>query len=307
MSIRRKILPFLFNISPKLSVQVKFLTLYPHYRKFLSFKNPISLDEKIQWLKFNTYNNNSLVTLCADKYRVREYLNHLGLEEILNELYGMFDQPEEIDWEKLPQKFVIKWNFGQGHNFFCADKTTLQIPETMQLLKDWRKTHSRFHKQYSELHYRDIQPKLICEKYIETEDGALPVDYKVYCFNGVAHFVLVCTNRASGKPSFYFVDKDWELQRLNKSGKEAPEGFQVPKPEGYQQLFEYASRLAKPFPFVRVDLYLEKGKVIFGELTFTPAGGFDPNRLYDTDLLFGSMVDLDYGKNCRSLEDVEKT
>lgn len=306
MSIRTKILPFLFDISPKLSVRVKFLSHYRYYRKCLSFRNPILLDEKIQWLKFNTYNNNSLVTLCADKYRVREYLTHLGLEEILNELYGSYDQPEEIDWEKLPQQFVLKWNFGKGHNLICTDKSALQIPETMQLLRDWRKTHTYFYKHYAELHYRGIQPKLICEKYIETEDGTLPIDYKVYCFNGEARFVLVCGNRASGKPSFYFVDEKWELQRLNRSGKEAPEGFQVPKPEGYQQLFEYANRLAKPFPFVRVDLYLEKGKVIFGELTFTPAGGFDPNRLYKTNVLFGSMVDLNYGKNCRSLETINK-
>ena len=145
------------------------------------------------------------------------------------------------------------------------------------------------------MQYKGIPPKLICEKLIETESGDVPVDYKVYCFNGKPDCVLVCGNRSHMKhgAEYYFFDKDWNLKRYNKRGKEAPADFTLPRPEGFDKVFEYATKLSKPFPFVRVDFYLEKGKVIFGELTFTPAGGFDPNRLPETQLLFGNKVKLD--------------
>ena len=119
------------------------------------------------------------------------------------------------------------------------------------------------------------------------------MDYKFYCFNGVAKYVLCCIGREEGqKPAFYFFDRDWQLQRLNRQGQAAPEGFTIPKPEGMDQLFEYAEKLSKPFPFVRADFYLERGQAYFGELTFTPGGGFDYGRLPESDLLFGSMVQL---------------
>ena len=92
--------------------------------------------------------------------------------------------------------------------------------------------------------------------------------------------------------AFYFFDRQWKLQRLNRSSLNLPEDFSVPKPEGIDQLFDYAERLSQPFPFVRADFYLENGKAYFGELTFTPGGGFDAGRLPSSDLLFGSMVDL---------------
>ena len=142
------------------------------------------------------------------------------------------------------------------------------------------------------MQYKGIEPKLIVEKLIETEDGALPVDYKLYCFNGKPDCALVCLNRNTGHPDFYFFDRNMNLKRYNKKGKNAPDNFTVPKPEGFEKIFDYAEKLSKPFPFVRADFYLEKGQVIFGELTFTPSGGYDPNRLPETQLLFGSMIKL---------------
>ena len=116
---------------------------------------------------------------------------------------------------------------------------------------------------------------------------------KFYCFNGKAEYVLCCYGRGENeRPSFYFFNRQWELQRLNKQGLEAPEGFTLPKPDGIDQLFDYAETLSKPFPFVRADFYLENGKPYFGELTFTPSGGFDNGRLPSTDLLFGQMITL---------------
>lgn len=290
-SFANKFRSFLTRISPKLNTRVVYLV---KFRKPIDLKNPKTLDEKIQYLKFNDYYNNTLVRDCADKYAVRDYVEKCGCQEILNELYGAYDSVDDIPWDKLPEKFVIKWNFGCGQNLIVRDKSKLNIDEAKQKLKDWYKTRNTFYLPYSEMQYRGIKPKLICEKFIESESGLLPVDYKFYCFNGHAACVLVCAGRdMSGHGAkYYFFDKNWNLLRYNKTGKNAPEGFTLPKPEGIERLFEYAEKLSKPFPFVRADFYLEKGKPLFGELTFTPCGGFDTNRLPETQLLFGEMVKL---------------
>lgn len=281
---------FLTIISPELNTKFVYRRTF---RRPIDLKNPQTLDEKILWLKLNVYSNNQLVTDCADKYKVREYVRKCGCEEILNELYFSYDNVDEIIWEKLPQKFVMKWNFGCGQNLICNDKNALDSKATFKTLKKWEKEKNRFYKYKSEMQYKDIAPKLICEKLIETESGGLPLDYKLYCFNGVPHCVLVCANRKkAGQANYYFFNKDWELLRYNQMGKEAPKNFTIPKPQNVEKLFEYAAILSKPFPFVRVDFYLENGKVTFGELTFTPSGGMDKGRLPETQLVFGKMLNL---------------
>lgn len=283
---------FLTRISPKLNTRVVY---FSKFKRFINLKNPKTLDEKIQWLKFNTYYKNPLVTQCADKYAVREYVEKCGCGEILNELYGVYECVDEIPWDTLPKQFVIKWNFGCGQNLIVFDKSKLDIEDAKRKLNDWYKLRDTFYLTYSEMQYRGIPPKLICEKLIETESGDVPVDYKVYCFNGVPDCVLTCSKRGQlgHGAEYYFFDKDWNLKRYNKRGKDAPADFSLPKPTGIEKVFEYATKLSKPFPFVRADFYLEKEKVTFGELTFTPAGGFDPNRLSESQLLFGKMVKLD--------------
>lgn len=292
LKLRTSLQMMMYNISPKLNIRYCFLLHYNYYKKLLSFKKPITLDEKIQWMKVHLLNNDPIYSKCADKYAVREYLKECKCGEILNELYGAYDNPDEIEWDKLPNQFVIKWNFGCGQNFICRNKKDINIDEVKKLLVKWKSESKRFYKYNSEMQYKNIVPKLICEKLIETKDGFLPVDYKLYCFNGKPECLLTCTDRESGKPEFYFVDKNWKLLRYNKSGKKAPVNFEIEKPLNYEQLFKYAEILSKPFPFVRADFYLENGNVIFGELTFTPSGGIDTNRLIETNIMFGNMVTL---------------
>ena len=281
----------LTRISPALNARVIYLA---KFRRPLSLKHPKTLDEKIQWLKIHTYNNNPLVTRCADKYAVRSYVESCGCGEILNPLYGVYDSVEEIPWQDLPERFVLKWNFGCGENLIVFDKSTLDIEAAKRQMLDWYETHRTYYLTYAQMQYRGIPPKIVCEKLIETEDGGLPVDYKLYCFNGRPDCVLVCSGRnLEGEGAkYYFFNRDWQLLRYNKAGKEAPEGFTIPKPENVEKLFEYAELLSKPFPFVRADFYLEKGQVWFGELTFTPMAGFDTNRLPETQRLFGDFVQL---------------
>lgn len=283
---------FLTRISPKLNTYVLYLI---KFKKFINLKNPRTLDEKIQYLKFHDYYKNPLVTQCADKYAVRQYVEDCGCGEILNELYGVYDSVDDVQWDLLPNKFVIKWNFGCGQNLICFDKSKLDIEKAKKELRSWYKLHDTFYLEYSEMQYQGIPPKLICEKLIESEDGGLPIDYKVYCFSGKADCVLACLQRDNEGhgAKYYFFDKDWNLKRYNQAGKLAPANFTIPKPEGIEKVFEYAEKLTKPFPFVRADFYLEQGNVIFGELTFTPCGGFDVYRLPETQLLFGEMVKIE--------------
>ena len=277
----------LCSISPKLCV--KFLYRY-YFKKRLNLDNPQTLDEKIQWMKLYYYKDNPLVYQCADKYRVREYVKDCGVEHILNGLIAAYKSPDEINWDVLPKRFVLKWNFGCGGNVICFDKDKLDKEKAIRELKVFQKTKA--HLICAEPQYQ-MEKVLLCEDFIEAEDGGTPTDYKFYCFNGEAKYVLCCYGRSeTQKPAFYFFDRNWELQRFNKMGKEAPDGFTMPKPEGMDDLFHYAEVLSKPFPFVRADFYLEKGKAYFGELTFTPAGGFDTGRLPETQVFFGDMVAL---------------
>ena len=263
------------------------LLYFKGFHKYLDLEHPQTLNEKILWLKLNTYHNNALVTQCADKFKVREYIQSKGCGEILNELYAVWEEPNEIEWDKLPNRFVLKCNHGCGYNIICTDKTELNDGDIRKQLADWLKED--YWKLKAELNYKDIKKKIICEKYIEGENPERLNDYKVYCFNGNALFVLVCVDKDR---KFYFYDRDWNLLRINPDGINAEETFTLKKPNCISQVFHYAEILSKPFPFVRVDFYVENETIIFGEMTFTPAAGLDTDRLYETDLYFGSLLKL---------------
>lgn len=275
----------LCGISPTLASRYWY---YFNFRKPLDLKNPVTLNEKLMWLKLNTYRNNPLVSKCSDKYAVREYILERDCGELLNELYGVWDSVEEIDWEALPESFVLKCNHGCGYNILCPDKKKMDIAATKALLDKWM--HTDFWRKLAEVQYRTITPKIVCEAFLGR--GGQLYDYKFYCFHGKAEYVLVCTEREQGKPRFYFFDRDWKLCPITRDGKAAEEDFHLEKPEHLEEMFQYAERLAEPFPFVRVDLYYVDGKIYFGELTFVPSGALDTSRLPETDLLFGSMLHL---------------
>src|SRR5690606_8377244 len=168
--------------------------------KKLNLRDPKDFNEKLQWLKL--YWQHPLVIQCADKYEVRSFVQERGCEAILNELYGVYKDVSEIEWEKLPSKFALKTTNGSGTNIICSDKSKLDKREVFEKLDDWLK------KDYSlvaaEVHYSKMVPQIICEKFIETDDGLLPNDYKLFCFNGEPRVILVVTERASGEYQRHF-------------------------------------------------------------------------------------------------------
>ena len=281
---KRELLYLLAPVFPALCSRILFRDAFG---RALDLKDPKTLNEKLMWLKLHTYRDNELVTCCADKYRVRQYVEENGLEDILIELYGVWDDPEEIDWDALPDSFVLKCNHASGYNILCKDKNALDIEACKAQLKRW--IHLDYWRYLAELQYQHIPKRIVCERMLG--DGN-PTDYKIYCFHGKPTYILTCVGRNSGDLAFYFFDPDWKLCRITRDGKKAPKDFFLPKPQNLDKMLNAAAILSKPFPYVRVDLYEDQGNVYFGELTFVPAAALDIGRLPETDDLFGSLLTL---------------
>lgn len=254
--------------------------------KPLHLDNPKTMNEKLQWLKL--YNRRPEYTQMVDKILVKDYVaNMIGKKYIVPTL-GVWNHFDEIDFDKLPNQFVLKTNHSGGSEgvVICKDKATFNRAQARSLLE--RSLKYDISRPYGEWPYRDVKRKILAEEYL----GENLTDYKFYCFDGEADVVLNCIERQTGHPKYYFFDKDWILRRLNKRGKEAPQGFSLPKPEGLDEMFEIAAKLSKGIPFARIDLYNIRGIIYFGEITFFPDSGFDVNRLPEADLYFGEKIKL---------------
>ena len=237
--------------------------------KPLNLSNPVLYNEKLMWLKLYYYNKNVLVTECADKFRVRNYVERCGLGKSLNELYGVWNSVDDIVWEELPQQFVLKCNHGCDYNIICQDKNKLNIEESKRKLKTWQKDN--FWKNAAEVNYRYISRCIVCEKYLGTVDGKTPADIKVYCFNGVPEFVGYYYDRPKNthaQKRGYF-DFEWKAVPFMhpRYNSELPN---IDRPEWLDRVWNEAKILSSPFPFVRVDFFEYEGNPIFAELTFTP-------------------------------------
>lgn len=266
--------------------QYLIIRYYLKMGKPLHLDNPKTMNEKLQWLKL--YNRKPEYTKMVDKVKAKDYVSELIGEKYIVPTLGVWNHFDEIDFEKLPNQFVLKTNHSGGSTgvVICKDKNSFdKVSARKKLEKSLKKDISR---SLVEWPYRNIERKILAEEYLGDE----LTDYKFYCFDGEADVVLNCVERKTGSPKFYFFDKEWNLRRLNKRGKEAPEGFTLPKPEGMDKMFEIASRLSEGLPYARVDLYNVKGKIYFSEITFFPSSGFDVNRLPEADLYFGEKIIL---------------
>lgn len=270
-------------IPDKLQIESYF---YLEMGKKLDLKNPKTMNEKLQWLKL--YNRKEEYRSLVDKIKVKDIVaQNIGSEYVVP-LLGVWDSFDEIDFTKLPNQFVLKTNHSGGSTgvIVVNDKSKFDKAEAKRNLESSLKND--VYKWFREWPYKGMDKKIFAEEYL----GSDLVDYKFYCFDGDADCVLLCVDRQIGAAKFYFFDKEWNLCRYNKRGKEAPEGFTLPKPEGIDKMFELASHMSKGMPFVRMDFYNVNGKIYFGEYTFFPASGYDTNRLPESDLYFGQKIKL---------------
>jgi len=264
--LKFKMVSELSTISPEMVSKIRYKNVFG---TDLNLDDPKTFNEKLMWLKLNKYANNPLVSQCSDKYAVREYVEKCGLGETLNELLGAWDKASEIPWEKLPKRFAIKCNHGCGYNLICQDKSKFDTKKATEQLDAWMKED--FWKEYAEVHYKTIPKKIICEKYLEGKNDALPVDYKIYCFHGNPVFIgnFIERDIVTDEILRGYFDLDWNPSPVFRYEMK-PELFERPK--CLEKMLEYARILSRPFPFVRVDFYEVDGKIYFGELTFTPTG-----------------------------------
>ena len=282
-----KMIDSLKRIIPS-TIYIKIL-FYKRIGRRINLKKPITFNEKLQWLKL--YNKKPFYAILVDKYEVKKYIaEKIGMEYVIP-AYGVWDKFDDVDFGSLPDQFVLKCTHDSGGLVICKDKKNFDFKKAKEKINKSLKTN--YYWCGREWPYKDVKPRIIAEKYMtDSPDVDTFTDYKFYCFNGYVDCVMVCLDRNTGDTKFYFFDKDWKLLRYNKRGKEAPEGFTIPKPACIDKMFEIAAELSKGIPFVRVDLYVSNGQIYFGEMTFYPASGFDPNRLPETDLYFGSLIKL---------------
>lgn len=274
------------TLSPTIASKIMYKRAFG---KKINLDNPATLSEKLTWLKLNTYYNNPLVTMCADKYMVREYVAKCNLGEILNELIAAWDSVDEIEWESLPDKFVIKCNHGAGYNIICDNKKNFNVEEAKLKLQEWMKED--YWKMFAEVNYKYIKKKIICEKYLDTNQGFVPCDYKIYCFNGEPKAILVMMDRDKEIRSV-FMSPEWKF--ISAASKYKSIDVLPEMPYSLNKMVEAATKLSSPFPFVRVDFYQYKDRAIFGEMTFTPAGGLFLSRTDIDGIPMDEILDISY-------------
>ena len=255
--------------------------------KQLDLENPQTFNEKIQWLKL--YNSTPLKTKLADKYLVRDWVKEKIGEEYLIPLLGVWENFDDIDFDKLPDKFVLKANHGSAWNIIVTDKNSFDKKSAKKKFDKWLRTD--YSLKSFETHYRNINRLIIAEEYIEADDGDLK-DYKFLCFNGEVKYVWVDKDRYKNhKRNLY--DINWNLIPEKISENHIYENFSpCAKPYNFEKMLKFANIMSKDFPFVRVDFYENDNKLYFGEMTFTSASGTHIFTPEDFDLKLGNLIHL---------------
>jgi hypothetical protein len=283
----------LFSVLPdKWALKIIYRNIF--FKK-LNLKNPKTFNEKLQWLKL--YNRKPEYTIMADKYKVREYIKEKIGEEYLIPLLGVWEKADDIDFNSLPQQFVLKCNHGSGCNIICKDKSSLNIEETVCQLNQWM--NKDFYKIGREWPYKNIPRRIIAEKYMvdnekvsqyigDTDDNAIN-DYKFFCFDGEPKALFVATDRGIDT-RFDFFDMDFNHLPF-KQGHPLAEKI-IKKPDCFDEMVAFAKKLSFGIPQVRVDFYSINGQVYFGELTFYHYSGFTQFEPEEWDTKFGEWIKL---------------
>lgn len=258
----------------------------------LNLKKPQRYSEKLQWYKL--YYRDEIMTKCADKYSVREYIKDKGLENILNKLYAVYDNAEQIEFDKLPKKFVIKTTNGSGTNILCKNKNEILRNDIKEKLNKWLVRD--YYSAGREWAYKDIVPKIIIEEYLEDKSNKFEGinDYKFLCFNGKVKYIVLDVDRnVDHKRNIY--DVNWKLMDVSTDHNNI--SIEIEKPKGLDEMLKVANILAKDFPCVRVDLYWVNSRVYFGELTFYPWTGYINFNPDEFDYKLGKEFILPITKN----------
>lgn len=253
-------------------------------------ENPKTFNEKIQWLKIN--DATKLKTICADKYAVRGYIEEKVGKEYLIPLLGCWNKFEDINFSKLPDKMIFKSTTGSARYKIVKNKKNIDYEDLKKSMDLWQKLPYGF--AGMEIHYLDIERKIICETLLDM-DGPSVADYKIHCFNGKPLIVEYISDRKNHSYRESWFDTDWNKLNIVMDSDSAMNHEIIPNPpKKLEKMIEISKVLSKDFIYVRVDLYEIDGKIYFGELTFTPANGFDEWKGRKSQLLVGELLRLPY-------------
>lgn len=254
--------------------------------KKLNLENPITFNEKLQWLKL--YDRNPLYPKLVDKYNVRKYIESKIGSEYLIPLLGVWDNFDEIDFSELPKQFVLKTTHDSGGVVICKDKSSLDIEQARK--KITKSLNNNYYDANREWVYKDLKPRVIAEKYMTKSNGEGLEDYKFFSFNGEVKALFVATDRSTNTKSDFF---NPEFEQLPIKQYYPNSNKKITKPTNYDEMIKISEILSEKIPHVRVDLYNDNGKIYFGELTFYHFSGavrFEPEKY---DKIFGKWIKLE--------------
>ena len=279
-------LSFLFPDKLYLSLRFRLI-----FGKWIDWENPSTYNEKLQWLKL--YNRKSEYTLLVDKSEVKQFVSStIGSEYVIPTL-GIWNEFDDIDFNSLPNQFVIKTTHGGGGTgvVICHDKKTLDKAKAKSKIQKSLK-----HNIYTTLRewpYKDVTPRVLVEEYISDERKSLPVDYKFYCFNGEPKILAVATEREI-KTCFDYYDMSFNHLPFTQGGQNSLK--ELSKPETMDSMIEIARKLSQNIPHVRIDMYEVHGQIYFGEFTFFDSSGFAKFEPESWDTTLGSWIVLPHGR-----------
>lgn len=289
-----KLTEFMGNHFPKTLLKIRY---YFVFKKPLNLKNPQDLNEKILWAKL--YSDTSKWTELADKRKVRDYIESIGLGNILVKLYATWYRKEDVNFDQLPETFIIKANNGDGkgtNKIICKSELTEEKKaEYIDMIGEWL-SRTNIGALHAEPHYKNMKPCVVAEEVLPLAPGATSLtDYKMWCFNGKCYYTWICKDRSDGGNSAHVMtyDMDWNAHpEFSVFNSDYLRGEIMPKPKSFERMVEIAERLSKGFPELRVDLYNIDGKIYFGELTFTSQGGFMDFYTPEFNKELGSKFDI---------------
>ena len=255
----------------KLYIAIKFKM---SFGRFPNLKNPETFNEKPQWLKL--YNRKPEYTRMVDKYEAKKYVADIIGEEYIIPTLGVWDKFDDIDFDNLPDQFVLKCTHDSGGLVICRDKSKLDVAAAKKKIEKCLKTNYYWHSR--EWPYKNVKPRIIAEQYLRDDSGRDVNDYKVFNFNGEPHLIQVDFDRfIDHKKNIYTTD--WNLCDFSFNYPAHPE-IEIPKPTMLKEMLELSKKLSAGEPYMRTDFYCVGNKIYFGELTFFPASGygaFDPD------------------------------
>lgn len=258
-------------------------------RRILHLENPQTFTEKLQWLKL--HDRNPLYTQLVDKYEVKRYITDLLGEEYVIPTYGIWERFDDINFDDLPEQFVLKCTHDSGGLVICKAKALLDMATARK--KITKSLHNKFYLEGREYQYKDVKPRIIAEQYLEQENGESIKDYKVLCFNGLAKLIEYHSDRYTSHHTQDFYDINWNKTSISQGGPDSVSDYVVDAPKNLRKMIDYSELITKGMAHCRVDWYEIGKELYFSEITFYDSSGFDRMDRDEDELMLGSWINID--------------